>query len=119
MSIDKQIQSLRIGEKDYRVEVANTEEARQRGLGGRESICEHCGMLFLFDAPGKYGFWMKDMRFALDILWVRNGRVVYKEEAVSFEDQQKTFTPTVEADSVIEVLPHSGIAVGDRVVLQK
>lgn len=58
-----------------RAEVADDEASRQRGLSGRERLAADEGMLFLLsdDSPS---FWMKGMRFPLDIVWIRDGRVV-------------------------------------------
>lgn len=50
--------------------VADTPAAREKGLGGRPSLKENEGMLFVFSEPGRYGIWMKDMRFPLDIIWL-------------------------------------------------
>ena len=61
--------------KEYAVEVADTPALRERGLGGRDNLCTACAMLFVFSAPGKYGFWMKDMRFPIDIIFIREGVV--------------------------------------------
>ncbi len=59
------------------VEIADTAGARERGLMGRTSLAAGTGMLFVFDAPGFYPFWMKDTLVALDILWLdRHGRIV-------------------------------------------
>src|SRR4051812_48326835 len=52
------------------IEVADTPEARERGPSGRESLPQGSGVLFVFDAPATYGFWMKDMRFPIDIVWL-------------------------------------------------
>lgn len=58
-------------------EVADTDAARARGLMGREALADGCGMLFVFDPPGPCGFWMKSVRFPLDILWLdAAGRIV-------------------------------------------
>jgi len=63
------------------VEVAQSPEAMARGLSGRESLGAGQGMLFAFDTDGIYGFWMKDMKLDLDILWLdRDGRIVYMQE---------------------------------------
>lgn len=53
-----------------RVEVALTPEEHVRGLGGRDSLPADSGMLFDLDRPRVPGFWMKDMRFALDMVWI-------------------------------------------------
>jgi uncharacterized membrane protein (UPF0127 family) len=66
------------------LEVADTQESREQGLSGRAGIEGNDGMLFIFDGPGRYGFWMKDMHFAIDMVWVnKEGVVVYVEENIS------------------------------------
>ena len=50
-----------------KVELAITPEARAQGLSGRPSLSENEGVLFVFDKPDKYSFWMKNMNFPLDI----------------------------------------------------
>lgn len=63
------------------LEIAKSPEAMARGLSGREKLGAVQGMLFAFDMDGSYGFWMKDMKFNLDILWLDgSGRVVYVQE---------------------------------------
>lgn len=58
-----------------RAEVASTAAARAKGLSGRAALPPGTGMLFVFDAPGRHSFWMKEMRFSLDFVWI-NGRTV-------------------------------------------
>ena len=71
------ISTVTIGGSVVRVEVENTEASREQGLSGRTSLAEGHGMLFVFDAPGKYGFWMKDMNFAIDMLFIdASGKIV-------------------------------------------
>jgi uncharacterized membrane protein (UPF0127 family) len=53
-----------------RVEIAATETVRQRGLMFRSSLGERDGMLFVFDQPGSYPFWMQNCLIPLDILWI-------------------------------------------------
>ena len=63
------------------VEVADTQASRELGLSGREKMGDDEGILFVFDTPGRYGFWMKDMQFPLDIIWInQNGVVVNMKE---------------------------------------
>ena len=65
----------------YSVEIARTPETRERGLMERDGLKPGTGMLFIFEAPGRYGFWMKNMKFPIDILWIdRLGNVVYISE---------------------------------------
>jgi uncharacterized membrane protein (UPF0127 family) len=58
------------------VEVVRSKEELARGLSGRESLAPDHGMLFVFDQPGLYRFWMKAMRFPLDIIWLDQHRHV-------------------------------------------
>ena len=53
-----------------KAEIADTEASREQGLSGRASLPKDSGMLFVFPNAGVYGFWMKDMRFPLDMVWI-------------------------------------------------
>lgn len=91
-----------IHDQFYTVEVADTQRTQARGLGGRASLCESCGMLFLFEQPGARAFWMKGMQFPLDIVWLLDGTVVYIERHVS-ADSELVYRPGVLANQVLEV----------------
>ena len=62
--------SVRIGDVTYAVDMAVTPEERQQGLSGRETMAQDAGMLFVFEEEQPLQFWMKDMRFPLDIIWI-------------------------------------------------
>ncbi len=59
-----------IGGASFVVDVADTSESRQQGLSGRESLTEGAGMLFVFDQERVLTFWMKEMNFPLDMVWI-------------------------------------------------
>src|SRR3989344_4406691 len=61
---------IRIGDQTIAVEIADSEEERNLGLSGRESMPSGSRLLFIFNLSGKYGFWMKDMYFPIDIVWI-------------------------------------------------
>lgn len=64
-------------------ELAITDEERARGLMFREEIEDNEGMLFIFEAEGFYSFWMKNMNFPIDIIWLdKDRRIVHIEENV-------------------------------------
>ncbi|MDP2648937.1 MAG: DUF192 domain-containing protein [bacterium] len=87
-----------------RVAIADTDSSRARGLGGRENLARDEGMLFVFPESGIYGFWMKDMNFAIDILWLSSdGRIVYMVQNVSPDTYPQDFTPEEEARYVLEL----------------
>lgn len=110
------------------VEVANTNEDRERGLSGRDSLDANEGMLFVFDTKGVDPvFWMKDMKFPLDLIWIRNGKISQIDRSIPAPqpDQQnsdlKLYSSKVPTDYVLEV--NAGFAqkynmkVGDPVVI--
>lgn len=63
-------------ENCFSVEVADTFASRQLGLMNRPSLPQDAGMLFIFDTPGSYGFWMKNTLIPLDIIWMDETFVV-------------------------------------------
>lgn len=86
--------------------LANTAETRVKGLSGMESLPKDTVMLFVFDTPDKYGIWMKDMKFPIDIIWLdQDGKVITLESNVSPDTFPKVFFPlenslyTIEANS--------------------
>lgn len=100
------VQTARVtlGNATVAAEVAATPEARSRGLSGRNALASDRGMLFVFDRPGPYDFWMHGMRFALDIIWVLDGRVVDVAENVPPPDGAPArLIPTSFANQVLEV----------------
>jgi uncharacterized membrane protein (UPF0127 family) len=86
------------------VEVANTSALRELGLAGRKSIPNNGGMLFVFDTPGRYGWWVKDMLFPVDIVWINDdGIVVNIERNVSPDSYPKTYINESPASYVLEM----------------
>ena len=60
----------------FRADVADTPALRQLGLGGRDSLAQNRAMWFVFDEAAPRSFWMLNMRFPLDIVWVSEVYVV-------------------------------------------
>ena len=60
----------------YTVEIPRTEETRQRGLMYRDNLPNRTGMLFVFETTGRYAFWMKNCRIALDLVWIDEAKRV-------------------------------------------
>ncbi len=100
------IESATIGEfggVSLRIEYATTGEAREKGLGGRESIAADYGMLFVFPNDGYYGFWMKDTLVPLDIFWLNaQGQIVSMTPDVATSSYPHVFYPSVPARYVLE-----------------
>jgi uncharacterized membrane protein (UPF0127 family) len=106
------------------VTVADTEDEREQGLSGTVSLPENTGKLFIFDAPGQYGFWMKDMLFPIDIIWLSHDLLVVDiTPNLTPDTYPQGFYPHTDAQFVLEV--NSGFAsrfnieIGQKFILQK
>ncbi|EKE15857.1 MAG: hypothetical protein ACD_11C00103G0059 [uncultured bacterium] len=106
------------GNSLFRIEIADSNKKRQLGLGKRKDMCEKCGMLFIFDDKQKRSFWMKDMEFPLDIIWIDGEKVVAMEENIPF-DFSETIKPSVAADKVLELnagtVKEFGVKIDDKI----
>jgi len=114
---------ITVGSNTLAVDVADTPAKRQQGLSGRESLVQGSGMLFVFPQAGKWGFWMKDMRFAIDIIWADDdGVIVTIWPNVTPNTYPKVFYPHAPARYVLEVpagyAATAGIGVGQKIVVQ-
>ncbi len=77
-------------------------------------------MLFVFDKPDIYSFWMKDMLFPIDMIWIsEDGKVVYIERDARPESYPNSFIPDAPAKYVLEVnagfSEKNNLKVGDKV----
>lgn len=114
-------------ETSVRVEIADTDAKRQLGLMFREQLAPTDGMIFVFDEPGYYPFWMKNTLIPLDMLWLdRDARVVSIAHAVPpcEADPCPSFPPDpgTSAIYVVEVVAgfarEHGVRRGDRLDLE-
>lgn len=100
------------------IETVSTPKKMRAGLGKRDSLCQDCGMLFVFKEKSRSPFWMKNMRFDLDIIWIRDEKIVWLKKNFS-HNSQETVSPGEEADMVLEVnagfCDKHGISPGDKV----
>jgi len=99
----------------FDVEVASTSAQQQLGLSGRDSLAQERGMLFVFKKPGYYPFWMKGMKFPLDIIFINNNKIVSIEQNApltsgSDEKNFPIYTPDAPAIEALEV--NGGITKG-------
>lgn len=118
----ERIATVQIGPAKITAEIAQNETAVQKGLSGRKYLNPDRGMLFIFAQPDFYRFWMPDMNFPIDIIWIHNERVAAINENVSnkFNPARPVFyTPPLPVKYVLEVnanfAKNKNIRVGDRV----
>ncbi|MCX6755064.1 MAG: DUF192 domain-containing protein [Candidatus Nomurabacteria bacterium] len=124
------ISTVEIARQNIKVEVVDTDTKRQLGLSGHAPLADNQGMLFVFDQPAKYGFWMKDMTFPLDIIWfssdlpltkgeVGGGRVIYIEKNLQPSSYPNSFGPDQNSLYVLEVnagfSDKNNLKIGDEV----
>lgn len=96
--------AMRVGSHPIKVEIAGTNAERVRGLSGRRDLAPGSGLLFVFPASATYGFWMKEMRFAIDIVWIGEDlRIVHIAADVAPETYPEVFKPPEPARYVLEM----------------
>ena len=89
---------------NIQVEISNNPTKRDRGLSNRISLDPNSGMLFIFPTVGSYSFWMKDMNFPIDIVWINIDRKVVGIDAdASPLSYPKLFSPPDEIQFVLEL----------------
>jgi uncharacterized membrane protein (UPF0127 family) len=104
LSLKGDIKSIQVGNTVLdKIEIVSTAAAQEKGLSGRSSIESDYGMLFVFDKPAKYTFWMKDMNFPIDMIWLdEDWKVVGIEAEASPSSYPDTFGPEAPAKYVLE-----------------
>jgi uncharacterized membrane protein (UPF0127 family) len=86
------------------IEEAKTSEQQAQGLSGRTSLAKDHGMLFVYNSDVKPKFWMKDMKFPLDFIWLSSdGTVEQINQNVQPSTYPKTYSPTKPIRYVLEV----------------
>lgn len=96
--------TLRVAGHVYVLEVAKTEQQQEKGLGYRDDMPTDHGMLFSYAKPGKYCYWMRGMRFPLDIIWADMQKHIVKvEQNLAPKTYPTTYCPDKAAQYVIEL----------------
>jgi uncharacterized membrane protein (UPF0127 family) len=131
--------TVTIGNAIFSVEVASTTIEETRGLSGRAGLGQNEGMLFLFGSPNVQNFWMKDMNFPIDMIWIGGGSPsqisqgkIWEGKVLGFAENAlpqpgtplwnlKIYSSPEGVDTVLEVnagtVVNDGIKVGDEVVI--
>lgn len=125
--VDKKIGKIRINKTEFTVEIVDTENKRTKGLSGRKNMPKDTGMLFIFPTANIYNFWMKEVHFPLDFIWINQNKIVDITENVASpspntpDNQLTIYNPKMAVDKVLElnagVIQSSNIKIGDIVYL--
>jgi uncharacterized membrane protein (UPF0127 family) len=115
--------SVRIKDLIIYVDLAKTPEQQAKGLSIKNTLNENEGMLFIFDTPKEYSFWMKDMKFPIDIIWIgSDNKIVHIEKNLqpcTFFLICTSYSPHANSKYVLEVPSNyttkNNITIGDRV----
>ena len=122
-SINSNSMGVQINRAYWQVEIVNNDLSRAKGLSGRGSLAPGAGMLFIFNTPSRYTFWMRDMKFPLDMIWINDGKVVdiTKNAPPLKLINFKVYSPVEPANMVLEVnagqADQYGIKSGDQVLI--
>lgn len=118
--------TAKINGKTYQLILAKTSAEKIKGLSGRTSLDKNAGMLFIFATSDKYAFWMNNMKFPIDIIWINNNKIVdFVENAPAPSAGQNAsmlpiYKPSDLANYVLEVNAHEVTSLkmkkGDTVV---
>jgi uncharacterized membrane protein (UPF0127 family) len=121
--------TLSINGNKFLIDIADIDILRTKGLSGRISMSRNEGMLFIFSEYGIYSFWMKEMNFPLDFVWVRDETVVDITQNVpkpAIEDGNTQnlplYSPKIPINKVLEInsgmVKETNIKIGDKIIIE-
>lgn len=104
---DKKTPQVAINNHVFNLEIAKTDKEQEIGLSKYKNIPQNFGMLFPFEKPGYYSFWMKNMKFPIDIIFIRNNKIVTIFKNASPPKSNNEFLPIYRtqklSDTVLEI----------------
>jgi uncharacterized membrane protein (UPF0127 family) len=114
--------TIKVGSTRVKVEKAISPWEKARGLSGRSSLETNTGMLFVYAYPAKHAFWMNEMNFDLDFIFISGDKVVDIKENVPAPkagESPVTIIPADPGDKILEVnagfVAKHQLKIGDRV----
>lgn len=118
--------TLKIKDKNFKIELAQSMSQKSLGLGNRQSLCNNCGMLFLYKGEGPLPFWMKNTLIPLDMIWLNSkGTIVDIQTALpepnTPDHQLKIYQNEKAAQYVLELNAYKAkeldLKIGDTITL--
>jgi uncharacterized protein len=104
-SLSEETPRALLNSRTIRLEIADTRAKQAQGLSDRPQLKENEGMLFVFPEKQVRRFWMKNMHFPLDIIWLDDEKIVYisKNLAPEGESPQRTYSSVYPVNHVLEI----------------
>lgn len=103
----KKTPTATINNRTFEIIVADSQKEREIGLSETKSLPENQGMVFIFDRPAYYSFWMKNMTIPIDIIYINGQEIVTIQNNVqppkSPAESLIIYTPTKPSDKVLEI----------------
>ena len=113
-----------INGQTFKLLIADTPKLRNRGLSYRESLSRDSGMLFIFEKKDFYSFWMNEMKFPLDFLWINDETIVDSDENIQVytDGGITTVEPSESVNKVLEfnsgIIKKYAIKKGDKITFK-
>lgn len=115
--------SVTINDHKYGVELADDDNERVLGLSNRPNLLPDQGLLFLFPSKDRYAFWMKDMKFPIDIIWIDDDIIVDISENVPTlvtATYLPRYQPKLPVNKVLEInsgeTKKNGFTIGQKII---
>lgn len=113
---------VNLGNAKISAEIARSSQKREQGLSGRKKLKDNESMLFIFEREGNYGFWMKEMLFNIDMIFIKDDIIVDMAENMPYpinENNIAGVSPKEKANLVLEInsglVKKYNIKIGDKV----
>lgn len=110
---------LRLGDGVFRAQIADAPSEREKGLSGTQKLSRDEALLFIYDTDGRWGIWMKEMNYAIDIVWLnKNKEVIHIVKNVEPDTYPESFSPNQDARYIVELAAGTAddkkVTIGDK-----
>jgi uncharacterized membrane protein (UPF0127 family) len=112
---------MHLGTHRFDIRIADTERTRAQGLSGTSELASNEAMVFVFDTNSRWGIWMKDMNYAIDVVWLDESKhVIDYVTSISPDSYPRRFVPKEDARYVVELksgtVQQKNLRIGDQAV---
>lgn len=102
-----------VNNSTFKLILAKSQKEKEVGLSEKKSLEQNAGMLFVFEKPDFYSFWMKNMKFPIDIIFIKDNKIitVYQNAKPPINNENNSLTiykPEEPVDKVLEI--NSGLS---------